>query len=237
MPTVAPTATPTSVPVTVDKGFKLEYNKEASTATTRVIDVYMVGIETFFTSEMQFDVPSDVTKAKCTFDIKQDVNGDTLACGGRLFDGSVFYKMTANDYVELDGTTKVGTIILTVNEGTSDFDVILSDEEIHDWGDVNVTEGVDLSKTRITITDPTTPEPDGIIVHIGADTVKLESEHEMSGTVIIGVYDSRNTLVRAELKKAEREISTEALQLGEHAKVFLWKLDEMCPICDAISVQ
>ena len=143
----------------VEKGFKLEYNKEASTATTRVIDVYMVGIENFFTSEMGFAVPSDVTKASFAFDITKDVNEDAMFNGGNLANGKVKYTMVAVDYVALDGTTKVGTITLTVNEGTPDFDVVLSGEEIHDKEDENVTEGVDLSKTKITITDPTASEP------------------------------------------------------------------------------
>ena len=138
------------------KGFVIEYNDEASTETERVINVYMSGIDNFFTSEMSFDVPDEVTGASFGFDIDKDVNGDTLVKGGNLASNTVYFKVIANDYVDIeaDRSVKIGTITLTVKDGTPDFDIVLKTNIIMDKDEEYPAKGVDLSATRITVKNP-----------------------------------------------------------------------------------
>ena len=163
---------------------------------------------------MQWDNAGDITYngelAVLTFEVSETAEGT--------------YPITVDYYKGRNGDNIPGE---DINYNAA-FDPL---EILYSSGTVRVTGG------SVSPTLPPAPEQKGITVNIGDKTAKLEAS-ELSGVVIIGVYDNKNSLVRAEVNKADREINIDKLQSGEYAKIMWWEdIEGLRPMCDAVTIE
>ncbi len=152
-PTMLPTEEPVVTPEPITKGYEMVYNEDASTSTEKVVEVYNRGIDAVFTTSMFFEVPAgSVTDVKFT----AEGGGAPTVVTDHIADGkfSVVITWAAGPYESQDKL--IGTLKMTVPEGTSDYDLTMTDEsEIYD---ANVTLVEDAQFGKITI-GPKAPAP------------------------------------------------------------------------------
>ena len=142
---------------------------------------------------------------------------ENAAIGGRLGINSYYIAM-----VDEDGA------VFGISQGAAVITATTVDGGFSASCEVTVTEA-----TPVIIDDPA---PEGITVNIGTEKVKLESTHEISGVVMVGVYNEAGKLLRIEVKDAQSEITTEGSNPGEYAKVFWWEdINGLIPVCEAVS--
>ena len=144
VPTEEPSATPVPVPDPVTKGYELEYDADASTSTTRVINIYYRGVTDILSSTVRFIFPAGTaTAASFTSSIAtQPTIVDDFLADGRY---NVVFGGTRG---ETSPNNQLGTLTLTVPEGTGEFRVELGEYDIFNG---NFQEETDLDKNWVLI--------------------------------------------------------------------------------------
>ena len=154
VPTEEPTATPVATAEPVTKGFELEYDVDASTETTRVINVYYRGVPDILSAKVKFEYPAGtVTGATyvSTIATQPTVVLDNMAAG-------IINVVYGGMQGETSPNNQLGTLTITVPENTGEFVLQLGDCEIFNG---NFQEETDLDPHWITIPaySTTTEEP------------------------------------------------------------------------------